>query len=342
MSFLVWNDQQEAEDSLVGVNTAYGCPYEAGNGYRMDGWDNVVFSNDETQWGFYKPEERLGMEMVDLMAVLVPGYIEYEEKPAEFIPPSEFSPIDLSGSRLWLDADDATTVLEEDFANNVSRWNDKSGEGYNVDQSIGGDQPATGVTTLNGRNLITFDGVTKFLQRVGDDLITGDTMTVFIVGQRISHVYNSVGKLSMWETGQASDSDNGASIAFEDGAVVNSRLQFSRAGIANETAHPPDGTPFIYTSIFDGAQNTSFLDGDVAGYANPTPISGNFNIQNILIGARHQSNGTANFWHGHIGEIIIYNRALPTSEREEVENYLSVRWVIPLVIEHDGGGIIGG
>ena len=84
MSFLVWNNQQDAEDSLVALNSMYGCPYLAENGYRMDQWDIVKDSETTDNHGFTKPQERLGKEMIDLMASLVPGFIEYEEMPEEF------------------------------------------------------------------------------------------------------------------------------------------------------------------------------------------------------------------------------------------------------------------
>jgi len=84
--FLVWDNQKDAEDSLTAINTVYGCPYLAENGYRMDRWDFVVKSKDNNDHGFYEPEERLGKEMDDLMPVLMPGYTEHEEMPEEFKP----------------------------------------------------------------------------------------------------------------------------------------------------------------------------------------------------------------------------------------------------------------
>ena len=86
MIFLVWNNQQDAEDSIDAIGAVYGCPYEADNGYRMDCWDNVVSSRNEDQWGFFKPEARLGKQVNDLMAGVTPGFIEHAEKPIEFYP----------------------------------------------------------------------------------------------------------------------------------------------------------------------------------------------------------------------------------------------------------------
>lgn len=88
MAFLVWNNKQDGEDSIAAVNAMYGCPYRSENGYRMDQWDFTIKSNIDEGCGFYKPEERLGMKMDDLMPALVSGFIENNEKPEEFYPES--------------------------------------------------------------------------------------------------------------------------------------------------------------------------------------------------------------------------------------------------------------
>jgi len=89
MSFLVWNNKKKGDDSLAAINDMYGCPYRAENGYRMDTWDIVIKSNTGNDHGFFKPEERLGMGMDDLMPGLMPGYVEHAKKPVDFFPPDD-------------------------------------------------------------------------------------------------------------------------------------------------------------------------------------------------------------------------------------------------------------
>lgn len=84
MTFLVWNNQNDAENSLAAINDKYGCPYRAENGYRMDQWDFSIKSRMSNDYGFSKPEERLGMEMDDLVPVLMPRFTEHEKMPEEF------------------------------------------------------------------------------------------------------------------------------------------------------------------------------------------------------------------------------------------------------------------
>lgn len=56
---------------------------------------------------------------------------------------------------LWLDAADTSTITASSGA--VSQWDDKSSGARHFTQSTAGSRPTTGVTTLNGRNVIDFD-----------------------------------------------------------------------------------------------------------------------------------------------------------------------------------------
>jgi len=89
MTFLVWPNEDHADASMVALNAMYGCPYEDANGYKMDKWDEIKESDPPGNYGFYKPEERLGQVMVDLMGVLVGDFAEHDEIPDEFVPEVE-------------------------------------------------------------------------------------------------------------------------------------------------------------------------------------------------------------------------------------------------------------
>lgn len=86
MAFLVWKKKEDADDSLAALNTLCGLPIQAENGYKMERWDFVVKSNLTRDHGFYKPEQRPGMVLDDVMAVLTPGFTEHEIIPDEFVP----------------------------------------------------------------------------------------------------------------------------------------------------------------------------------------------------------------------------------------------------------------
>ena len=89
---------------------------------------------------------------------------------------SSFTPEDIT-TDWWLDAKDSSTITES--GGNVSQWNDKSGNGYNVTQGTAGFQPKLS-TLASGETAILFDGS-------DDNMASGTTFTsnsfdIFIVG----------------------------------------------------------------------------------------------------------------------------------------------------------------
>ena len=180
---------------------------------------------------------------------------------------------------------------------------------------------------MNGLNVITFDGVVNSLENLSaDNLAQRDELSYFIVMERDSYVFNS-SSFTMWQDGQAHDYNNVESImgAYEyytDFGYV--RLEQGNPILLTE--HPGDEVPFIYSTIFDGMSNNSYINGDGSLFANPTvnsTTSGNFDLNNIRLGKRFTN---AAYWKGNIAEIIVYSKALSTYEREAVESYLKSKW----------------
>ena len=247
------------------------------------------------------------------------------ENTASFTLPA-FSPDNLQGLVMWLDADDTNTISES--GGFVSQWSDKSINAFDVAQTNQTNKPQTGINTIGDKNVITFDGADNYVENLGIDLVIGPQLSVFMVANRKTIDIFPRGKLSLWETGQLNDQDNIPSIAFDDRNNPQEVLGFDRNNISNRTLSPDNGVPFIYTTIFDGTNNNSFLNGSSAGFINPTAISGAFNIQNIRVGTRQFGGSPFLFWHGDIGEIIIYDRALGNEEITLIEIYLSGKWDI--------------
>jgi prepilin-type N-terminal cleavage/methylation domain-containing protein len=85
-----------------------------------------------------------------------------------------WTPAEITTS-LWLDAADSSTITQS--GGTVSQWNDKSGNARNGTQATASNQPAYTPAGLNGKNILTFDGI-------NDELITpafnlGDVVMVF-------------------------------------------------------------------------------------------------------------------------------------------------------------------
>ena len=82
MTFLTWDNQTAANTSLAVIDGVYGCPVS--NGYTMTTWAIVTKSDAEEKWGFDKPKAIHGKTIEELEAVLVVGYTELSERPADW------------------------------------------------------------------------------------------------------------------------------------------------------------------------------------------------------------------------------------------------------------------
>jgi len=244
-----------------------------------------------------------------------------------------FVPNKNPGLQAWYDGKDRATIIES--GGGVTNWVDKSRNGNDLTQGTAGFRPTYVLNAFDGLPAVRFDGVNDYLAKLGISpaLASSDTLSVFVVQKRISQPADFVGYMSLWETIQNADFNNKPSVAFDNFTVLNPQLQTVRdlgAGdnLINDTPHPTNGIPFVFSSIFDGAGNDSFLNGGVAGFTNPSLSTGNFNIQNIVIGARFNAGAVSFFWNGDLAEIIIYSATLSDLQRSEVEIYLINKWQI--------------
>ena len=80
--------------------------------------------------------------------------------------------------------------------------------------------------------------------------------------------------------------------------------------------------PTLLTTVVTGTSNFVFLNGTGA---TPVATTGNFNIVNYLIGGALGETGTQ-LLNGDVGEVLLYNIALTTLQRQQVEGYLAWKW----------------
>ncbi len=213
--------------------------------------------------------------------------------------------------QLWLDADDSNTITSS--GGSVSQWDDKSASGNNATQGTAANQPSTGLTTLNGRNVLSSDGTNEFFELDSVLNLTGE-FTIFIVSN------NDDGSTTDMLLGSNSAANN-AKVG-----IVASFSSFFRIvnGAAGSTLLSYPSTPNLLTytrdasdkidASFNGAAFTR-LFGDVA-QSGTSPIGAIF-IDDVV---------TSSDWNGFIAEILIYGRALSATEVSFVNSYLASKW----------------
>lgn len=227
---------------------------------------------------------------------------------------------------LWLDATDAATITDAG-SGAVSAWADKSSSGLTFTQATGTNRPTTGIRTINGLNVLNFDGSNDVLTG-GDvlDLGTADftTFTVLeidLATARADHVWGKIEGPPSYVKGYGLQMVASGSVRFRSYMHTGS-VQSSPGG-----ARPPTSTPQLATGRLARASAHQFrVNGSAVAAISSTSTVGVdvTTAADFMIG--FSTAAGAAYFDGAIGEIIVYHRALTDSERDQVEAYLIGKW----------------
>jgi hypothetical protein len=206
----------------------------------------------------------------------------------------------------------------------VTQWNDLSGNARHATQGTSTNRPKSGTRTINGKNVIDFDGTNDYLINDGVAAsFTGEDKpyTVFLVQQKDT-------------TGRAGWVLNNTASARQFVYQVNEimTLRDNNDVQVVQTLAGSDAT----TALFSTWRSSGL---SFTGWINKTLVNTgtSYNIASITlnrstIGATASQGGVpnnfGNFYDGAMGELIYYNRQLTTTEVTQVQNYLSEKWGI--------------
>ena len=224
-----------------------------------------------------------------------------------------FSPTDISGLQLWLDADDSETITLN--GSTVSQWDDKSGNDYHVSQSTASYQPTYTASALNSKSVVSFDGSNDVLRNNSVTPVSGSSSrTVFVVYNVTGGAGNGVFTLG--------NTLNSAARQF----VCTREIAIRCFGVTRVFTESNDGTTYmIVTYMLDGTTGN-----DLAAFKNGSALTvqsatNGATTLNTAAGIEIPNDGVSGT---NIAEILVYDSALSTSDRESVESYLSTKWGI--------------
>ncbi len=172
---------------------------------------------------------------------------------------------------------------------------------------------------------VRFDGVDDFLS-TSNLAISSREIAVFMVAKRRA-ISVGTSTLSLFSSSADRDWDNSRSfVAFQEGDGTT--LQTFSVLPRSVATHPGNDIAYIVETIFDGTNNTLYLNG----VARPSVATNSVFIPDtMLIGGRwDRSAGMVLSYNGDIAEIIIFSRALTTEDRKEIEKYLSKKYSIKI------------
>ena len=219
-----------------------------------------------------------------------------------------FSPSDLTGLKLWLDADDINADgIQDELSNNtaITTWIDKSIHSNNATQSIENNRPYYMSGSLAGKSTVKFSS--------GKGMVTSLNLngpyTVCVVFNCLdsgSGFRRAIQGSTNWLIGPYS----GQIRHYADGWVTQSVVN-------RETSRY-----YSTIAVNNGVRSWFFVDG-VDRTQSATPI-GSPNV--IHLGGSGAYSGE--FLNGHIAEVIAFDQALSSNDTNTLNEYLSSKWQI--------------
>jgi hypothetical protein len=234
-----------------------------------------------------------------------------------------FDPTSIADLVAWYDASDTSSISLS--GSEVTQWNDLSGNAHHATQGTSTRRPLSGTRSLNGLNVLDFDGTDDFLINNGiASSFEGEDkpFTIFQVSQldtaatgqthwAITYNVNNTPRIFPAEANLNIRDDSGSAVALTITGALNTNAQFLtfRSSGLNFTG-------FLDDSLINTGTSYNLIDltlsrGTIGAYRNDSLFP-----NGVLF-----SNGT-------IGELIFYNRELTLTEVEEVHSYLSAKWGI--------------
>lgn len=215
--------------------------------------------------------------------------------------------------QVWYDSADTFSYIPSPTdEGNINQWTDKSNYAHNANPTGGSQKPTyENTTTLNGYGYIEFDGTEAFSVNpiAWAQGITG--FTAFMLVKPSSQTNGDT--LLTTNTGDFKIAYNGTSWT---------------VGMNTGTATPTSAVTMtdwtVITLVYNGASNLVFRTNKTAralgAYTPPATSS----ASNGYFYFGH--NGSTPKYTGAMAEVIMFNRALSSTEYSNVENYLYTKW----------------
>lgn len=225
--------------------------------------------------------------------------------------PVAFTPAADSSLIGWWDASDAGTITETGGA--VSSWADKAG-GAALTQGVASRQPLTGGRSLNGLNVLDFDGG-DYLERA---------LTLPASGNLAIHMALGVDSVSnAFEAILALEATNDFQIDANDDAAFDGRLNATGIGPGTSLTGGPFSGAMSVSILFDFDASTSsvLVNGQTRGtmaYTTTIDISAALHVM-----TNRSKNASIN---GFVGELLMTG---DLSSQGDYLAYLTQKWGLP-------------
>jgi hypothetical protein len=227
---------------------------------------------------------------------------------------TQFNPLNITSIRLWLDASTSNNFTFS--GNNISQWNDLSGNSNNANNVNNAypiyNTPNKGVNFTGG----------KYLILPNNTIPSGDNnYHIFVV---LTPTNSSSSPQFILGSLDNTSSPGSNTINTFYTTTNNYKQSWNNGSDLTSTNYTVGSKQIVSFEYISSVNRTTFLNG--SNIANDLPSARNSSVDNNLIGGLLGNQTFTSYIH----EIIIYSNPLTTVERKKVENYLSDKWSISL------------
>jgi hypothetical protein len=235
-----------------------------------------------------------------------------------FAPTNVFAPSYIGNLQLWLDSQDSSKLTTS--GSNVTAWTDKSTNGY-VFNSVTTNYPT--LNSINSKQAISVVGDAVALantQRFYNSSFTlnNSNYTIFTVAKQNASTQGRLGYSLMITSAR--------DICLQYGGVNTNFGSYTGNGTSwnDVSANSPN---YSVKNAFIGCMtvSSSTLIPYYNGLTQTTKTGTTGTFTGLFIGDADNSR-TGYTWSGQIGEILVYNQTLSTTDRQMVEGYLAWKW----------------
>ena len=231
---------------------------------------------------------------------------------------------------IWDNSEPFTEPIDDGTA--VRIWSDQSGNGYDATQSTTAARPTYITSGLNGLPVVRFDGTDDHLGFSGGALSLLKNVAGATIFVAVKYSATAVNAPSFFASRNSSSTSVRILIRTSTAPKYNmqaTRLDADTAINMNSVQATNTNSVVIQTAKADYQNQTleQFINGTLDG---STTFATSGNTENADSLAIFLGRVSSTYLTGDIAEIIVYNRALNTSELAQVHRYLARKWGIAL------------
>ena len=234
---------------------------------------------------------------------------------------NDIFPIVSRGLQAWIDPNDLSTI--QDTGGLVDQINDKSGNSNNP-TATGTARPSTETRSINGHNVLDFDGVDNFLD-FGTTTF-GDTTLDAVAGKEFSIqcVFQADGNGVLFARADSSPTSN----KLLEASITGVNASITSKGTSTTFQDAPANEPLLLSLYWDGSILTGAVNNDAVEVAAVGSLV-DLLAENFLLGAR-AGGGSANL-DCAIGDFVLYDVYLDTAEKlQNVDFFMNKYALSPL------------